>query len=192
MNRIILLTFTLFLSHLAHCQIGVNTESPHSTAALEINSPSQGVLLPRLTTLDKESIATPANGLLVYDTDKQCISQNIGTETNPQWICLTQNQTRFFYMPSINIPTPNLGVVPTPLDLYEEYKKQFNIPAGKNPAAPANIAYYTSADQLYYYVTYYDKNVMNITNISDDGKVSYSIIKKADYDTYMNVIFVIK
>ena len=33
---------------------------------------------------------------------------------------------------------------------------------------------------------------MNITNISDDGKVSYSIIKKADYDTYMNVIFVIK
>lgn len=192
MNRIILLTLILFIPYFAHCQIGVNTESPHSSAAFDISSPNRGLLLTRLTTLDKEAIATPANGLLVYDTDKQCISQNIGTETDPQWICLTQNQTRFFYMPSINIPTPNLGIVSAPLDLYEEYKKQFNNPADKNPTAPINIPYYASADQLYYYVTYYDKNVMDITNISDDGKVSYSIIKKADYDTYMNVVFVIK
>lgn len=192
MNKIILLTLTLLISNLAYCQIGVDTENPHTSAILEVSSTNRGVLLPRLTTLDKEAIPSPSNGLLVYDTDKQCISQNIGTETNPQWMCLTQNTTRFFYMPSINIPTPNLGVVATPLDLYAEYKKQFDTPLGKNPTAPSVIPHYANANQLHYYITYYDTSVLKINNITDDGKMTYSIVKKADYDTYMNVVFVVK
>lgn len=47
--------------------IGVNT--PETTAILTINSVSKGVLLPRMTTTQREAISNPADGLTVYDTD---------------------------------------------------------------------------------------------------------------------------
>lgn len=180
------------MSGLIYSQIGIYTETPHSSAVLEVgNSNNKGVLMPRMTTTQKKAIANPASGLLVYDIDQNCLSQNMGTEIAPVWLCLAQNETRFFYMPSINIATPNIGAAPD-IDLYEEYKKQFLNPLGKNGAAPQSIPYYRKATDLYYYVTYYDKEVMNITNITDDGKMSYTILRKADYDSYMNVVFVIK
>lgn len=47
--------------------IGANT--PETTAILTINSVSKGVLLPRMTTTQREAISNPADGLTVYDTD---------------------------------------------------------------------------------------------------------------------------
>lgn len=50
--------------------IGIGTNAPHSSALLDISSTNKGMLVPRLTSLQRENIANPANGLLVYDTDK--------------------------------------------------------------------------------------------------------------------------
>lgn len=195
LNKNLILILLLFVSVYLpiNAQIGIYNELPHASSVLDIQSPNnnQGLLIPRVTTMQKESIVKPASGLLVYDTNKQCLSLNVGTESVPNWLSLGQNTMRFFYMPSINIATPNIGSVPD-IDLYEAYKKEFMTPLMKNSAAPQSIPYYTKATDLYYYVTYYDKAVMNITNITDDGKMSYSILRKADYDTYMNVVFVIK
>ena len=47
--------------------IGIGTASPNSSAALDINSTSKGLLAPRLTKLQRETIASPATGLLVFD-----------------------------------------------------------------------------------------------------------------------------
>lgn len=193
MNKYIILAVLCFLTHYSYSQIAINTESPHSSAELDIvGKEKKGVLVPRLTTTDKEAITNPASGLLVYDIDKKCLSQNVGSEGAPVWICMVQDATRFFYMPSINIPTPQLGVAAAPLDLYAEYKKQFAAPYEKNGAAPSVIAHYSDPTDLYYYITYYDKDVLSISSISDDGKMSYSVLRKADYDTYMNVVFVVK
>ena len=41
----------------------------HSSAALEVDSTTKGFLPPRVTTAQKNAIATPAEGLVVYDTD---------------------------------------------------------------------------------------------------------------------------
>ena len=194
MKRIILLLIVIVFFSPIYSQVGINTKAPHASAALEIVSPTnnQGVLLPRMGTTAKEAIPNPAAGLIVYDTDKQCLSQNVGTEISPIWICLAQNQTRFFYMPSVAISTKTLGVVATPLDLYNEYKKQFATPMVKNTSAPANIPYFPVATDLHYYITYYDANVLKINNVSNDGKVTYEIIKVADYNSFLNVVFVVK
>jgi microcystin-dependent protein len=59
----------LISGHWAMGQVGINTNSPHPSAALEIKSDTAGLLIPRITTTARESMSTPGNSLLVYDTD---------------------------------------------------------------------------------------------------------------------------
>ncbi|MFT3825440.1 MAG: hypothetical protein QM731_16090 [Chitinophagaceae bacterium] len=51
--------------------IAINTDGalPHASAALDIKSTDKGLLVPRLTTAQRTAIASPAKGLLVFDTD---------------------------------------------------------------------------------------------------------------------------
>ena len=49
--------------------IGVNTTIPDDSAKLQIDSTTQGFLLPRMTSAQRTSIASPALGLIVYQTD---------------------------------------------------------------------------------------------------------------------------
>lgn len=50
-----------------------NAYTPHSSAILDVKSISKGLLLPRLTTTQRVSIPSPADGLVVYDTDMKAI-----------------------------------------------------------------------------------------------------------------------
>ena len=62
-------------------QIGINTEIPDASAALDIVSMDKGMLCPRMTTTQREDIANPANGLLVYDTS----TESFWYYDNAQW-----------------------------------------------------------------------------------------------------------
>lgn len=191
-----LISLTVFIwgsISVLEAQVGVNTSSPHASSALDVVSPgnNQGVLLPRMTTTQKTSIVSPAGGLIVYDTDKRCLSQNVGTSTVPVWICLEQVQNRFFYMPSVAVNASALGTNKN-LDLYLAYKTQFNTPMSSSAGAPVSIPYFTNATDLNYYVTSFDNTVLKINSISNAGVVNYDIIKVADYASFMNVVFVIK
>jgi len=55
------------LSIVSTASIGVS--SPDPSAALDITSVTKGMLVPRMTTAQKAAIASPATGLLVYQTD---------------------------------------------------------------------------------------------------------------------------
>jgi hypothetical protein len=46
----------------------VGTATPSASAALDINSTSQGMLVPRMTTVQRNAIATPASALLIFNT----------------------------------------------------------------------------------------------------------------------------
>ena len=46
--------------------VGINTV-PNGTAALDVASTTKGMLVPRMTTAQRNAIAAPATGLLVYD-----------------------------------------------------------------------------------------------------------------------------
>lgn len=52
--------------------VGVGTDSPHASALLDVTSTVQGLLVPRLTTNQRDKIKNPAEGLVIYNTgDKQ-------------------------------------------------------------------------------------------------------------------------
>ncbi len=50
-------------------QIGFGTDTPDPSALLDVSSTTQGALLPRMTTAQQDAITSPANGLLIYNTD---------------------------------------------------------------------------------------------------------------------------
>lgn len=188
------LSLLLLFMHPAYSQIGIYTELPDVSTVLDIESEGnhKGLLIPQLTTAQKTGIQLPAEGLLVYDTNKNCISQNLGSEEAPIWTCLTLFNRSFFYMPSVNIPTVTLG--PGTLDLFGIYKNQFTStsPTFRSAGAPAVIPQFLNATDLYYYVTYHNPLRITIGGIDANGLLSYTTTSKAKYDDYINIVFVVK
>jgi hypothetical protein len=63
--------------------VGINNTNPDATAILDVASTTKGFLPPRMTTAQKNAIATPAAGLMVYDTtlNKLCVRTATAWET---------------------------------------------------------------------------------------------------------------
>ena len=59
--------------------VGIGTTSPSTSAILDITSTTKGVLFPRLTTGEINLIASPANGLTVYNTTLSALCFYDGT-----------------------------------------------------------------------------------------------------------------
>jgi len=59
--------------------VAIGTITPHVTSILDIASTTRGVLFPRLTTAQINAIASPANGLTVYNTTENTICFFNGT-----------------------------------------------------------------------------------------------------------------
>ncbi|WP_316820730.1 hypothetical protein [Pedobacter gandavensis] len=53
----------------AKAQVGIGTNVPDASAQLEVLSTSKGLLIPRLSLIQREGINNPANGLLIYQTN---------------------------------------------------------------------------------------------------------------------------
>jgi hypothetical protein len=72
-KRRIIGVLMIFISTVTFSQIGIGTASPDASAVLDMTSTSQGVLIPRMTTTQREAIATPVIGLQVYDTNTMSV-----------------------------------------------------------------------------------------------------------------------
>lgn len=81
MKKIISISITCIItaSSIAQNTVGIGTSSPNSSAALDISSTTKGLLIPRMTGIQRTAIATPATGLLVFDTDTKTIWTYDGT-----------------------------------------------------------------------------------------------------------------
>src|SRR5436305_2448597 len=58
--------------HLSFSQsVGINTDgtSPSASAMLDVKSINKGLLVPRMTMAQRNSIVSPATGLLIFQTD---------------------------------------------------------------------------------------------------------------------------
>ena len=79
MKKLVLLSLLIVTFSNLSAQVGIETTTPHPKSALEISSKNNntGVLFPRLTTTQINTIS-PANGdtlvdgLMVYNTDTKC------------------------------------------------------------------------------------------------------------------------
>jgi hypothetical protein len=186
-----LLPIFLLSSSLYLAQVGIGTPTPNRSSMLDIYSTNKGTLLPRLTTEQRDDITNPAHSLLIYDTDKKCLSQNIGTPTSPDWLCISGNAVKMFYMPSVSFDTSKNANGQTK-DLYTLYKNQFGSPKAKSAGAPASIPFFPSAKDLYYYVTDADSNVFSNISISDTGVMTYDVKAAATDCSFINIVFVVK
>jgi len=71
--KAITLILTMFLISGLKAQVAVNTDgtNPDPSAMLDVKSTSRGMLVPRMTTVQRTAIAAPASGLLVFDNTTQ-------------------------------------------------------------------------------------------------------------------------
>jgi hypothetical protein len=72
MKKFIYSLAIIFFVNTAYGQnVAVNTDGSvaHTSALLDIKSTNKGMLIPRMTTAQRTAIASPATGLLVYDTE---------------------------------------------------------------------------------------------------------------------------
>ena len=61
--------FFVSLSTTVFSQVGIGTVTPDASAMLQIDNTEKGILVPRMTAAQKTAIATPATGLLIYQTN---------------------------------------------------------------------------------------------------------------------------
>lgn len=59
-----------------------------ASAMLDVSSTNKGMLLPRMTTAQRNGISLPAKGLLVYDSTLASFYYNSGTPSSPLWTAL--------------------------------------------------------------------------------------------------------
>lgn len=74
MKCIFLLPSIILLANALLAQnVGIGTQTPHASAQLDVSSTTRGLLAPRMTTAQRNAIASPAKGLLVYDTQENSL-----------------------------------------------------------------------------------------------------------------------
>lgn len=88
----ILLLLLLLPSCYLFAQVEATSTTINNSTELEVISPNNntGVLLPALSSAQITAIASPANGLLVYNTDKKIFMYNAGTTTAALWTAVGQ------------------------------------------------------------------------------------------------------
>lgn len=220
MKKIILLTFLVTLiAFNVQGQVTVGSDvEPHSKALLDLkegqgtNSDEsyKGLFLPRVNLLSTTdffgSTAGHQEGVIVYNRNTSATSVAVADRVSPgfyynngvKWEKLALGYTNWFYMPSISIPTGATTPAGTTeeIDLYAEYKKQFDGSQATtykaSNGAPAVIPYIPEATDLYYYLTYYSPDVFEIVEITEEGKMKYKVIGAATDCSYVNVVFVMK
>ena len=69
-SLLIFISLIYFSSNSLAQSIAINSfgSDPDSTAMLDVQSTSKGILVPRLSTIQRQGISNPAEGLLVFET----------------------------------------------------------------------------------------------------------------------------
>mgnify|MGYP001066131407 CR=1 FL=1 len=92
-KNILMLLLLLSSNVLLYAQVGIGTTNPDDSSILDVESTDKGVLVPRLTTAQRNTIANPATSLLIYNTTTQLFEFNSNTPALPVWTPINANPT---------------------------------------------------------------------------------------------------
>ncbi len=108
-KRILLFVFTFLAGICIQAQVAINTDGgePDGSAMLDVQSTEKGMLIPRLTTVERTAIATPATGLMVYDTDESSFYFYNGSE----WGKISAGADTLWTLSGDNLLNSNVGNV---------------------------------------------------------------------------------
>ncbi|MBL1409529.1 hypothetical protein, partial [Sphingobacterium faecale] len=110
---------------------------------------------------------------------------------------LKATMPKFFYMPSIIIPTDKSQVqAPAEfgeIDLYALYEKQFRNPMRSNENKNTILPVLPKGE-LDYYITWFDETVFKTVEVDDKGVMTYTIQPNADVSvgSFMNIVFAVR
>lgn len=80
----------LIVATIAQAQVGIGTETPNASAILDVSSTTRGLLFPRMTTTQRDAIASPSAGLVIFNTTSNCLNMFTGAIWNE--LCGTATQ----------------------------------------------------------------------------------------------------
>jgi trimeric autotransporter adhesin len=86
--KIIFYFLVLLLGSSLNAQVAINTDGslPDNSAMLDVKSTAKGVLFPRMTLVQRNAIANPASGLIIYQSDvAPGLYYNSGNGVSPAW-----------------------------------------------------------------------------------------------------------
>jgi hypothetical protein len=69
MKQVFTFLAAVLLTASTYAQVGIGTTNPNASAALDITSTTKGLLMPRMTNVQRLAISNPAAGLQVFITD---------------------------------------------------------------------------------------------------------------------------
>mgnify|MGYP000697276757 CR=1 FL=1 len=72
---------------ISYSQVGIGTTSPDPSSLLEIVSTDAGLLIPRMTIIQRDNISSPVDGLLIYVVDDKLFYYF----NDSSWIPITSN-----------------------------------------------------------------------------------------------------
>lgn len=98
MKKIIFIVLML-ISCATYAQVGIGTINPNTSAALDIESTTKGLLTPRMTAAQRVAISAPADGLVVYQTDS---TPGLYCFVNGTWSALSGGPTSGAWTPVIS------------------------------------------------------------------------------------------
>jgi hypothetical protein len=190
-------------------------EEPNADALLDLTENSagtstKGLLLPRVS-LSSTALASPLSahvaGMTVYNTATAGDVTpghyyNDGTKWVKLFLEVSSVTPKFFYMPSIVLPTDtadpsyNTGTQEFTIDLYALYGEQFGLTnsASSVKGAGATTLPVLTSGALEYFITYYDNTVFQNITLSNTGVLKYKLFTQFTYSekTFMNVVFKVK
>lgn len=108
MKRLLLIVFSIFFLSKANAQsVAINTDGSTANASsiLDVKSTAKGILIPRMSKAEKNAIAAPANGLLVY----QNVPDSIGFHyyNGSSWVWLQNSNEGWSLNGNNNITASN-------------------------------------------------------------------------------------
>jgi hypothetical protein len=87
--KIILVIGCFLVLGMAQAQIGIGTTIPDASSILELKSDNKGLLLPRLTKVQRDGISNPAKGLIIFNSDSGALEVFVGGSSTTTWVGIT-------------------------------------------------------------------------------------------------------
>jgi hypothetical protein len=193
----LLFALTTFSSAAFSQSVGVGTIAPNPSAQLDIASTSKGILIPRMTTAQRDAIASPANGLMIYNSTTRQYNfyngsrwQNVGAIPKGGIVLSTTfNDTAiikegFSYSGYINHSTTNQFFGDTTIPAFNWYtgNRLYNNNELAPPCNGINSACYTpggffvfNSDTIYRYSVAEDKWTQRVIGLSNVNGILSSI-----------------
>lgn len=119
MPRLALASFAIFLllskSNAQSVAVNSNAANADASAILDISSKQKGLLIPRLSTQERNLVSMPATALLIFNTDVMQFQVNTGTSLKPVWqniVSVSQpDASKSFWLTSGNKGLPDTSFI---------------------------------------------------------------------------------